>query len=89
MFVTMKRSKQVHLNPSEFVVHSFGGVRETARVLGRSPGSVCKWKTFRNSHGEVGGIPRNLFPLILKKSKDKGLDITLEDLVFGRAVKIS
>lgn len=74
----------MHLTPAEFVIYRFGGVHATARAIGRTPASVCKWQKPRKWKGSKGYIPVEAQKRILKVASDLQLDITLEDLHYGR-----
>ena len=76
----------MHLTPAEYVVHVFQGVRLTARAIGRSPASVSKWSRPRTEKGADGQIPSAAQRRILEIAKKAGLDITPDDLMFGRKV---
>lgn len=75
------------LNPAEYVIQVFGGVRKLARAIGRSPSSVCKWRKPRAEDGCAGHIPSVAQRIILEIAKAKDLDITPNDLAYGRKVK--
>jgi hypothetical protein len=77
----------MHLNPAQYVVKVFGGVRKTAREIGRSPSSVSKWNKPVAAKGLGGEIPRLSQRAVLHVAKIKKLDITAEDIIFGRDVK--
>lgn len=74
-------SKGVYLTPSKYAILMFGGVRPLARLIGVKPNTVCSWQT-RNE----GAIPSSNFRLILDAAKKKGVDLTADDLVFGRTL---
>lgn len=74
------------LSPAEYVIRVFGGVRATARAIGRSPASVSKWRTGRTRRGTGGRVPSVAAAIILGVAKDRGLDITPYDLLCGRPV---
>lgn len=76
-----------HLTPAEYVIRKFGGVRKTAFAIGRDPGSVSKWRLPKEKRGTGGLIPGLAQAAILKAAKEKGLDITADDLIHGRTVK--
>lgn len=72
---------QSHLNPAEYVVMVFGGVRATARILGyASPSTICLWKA------RGGFIPSQARRRILDIAKSQMLDINSEYLDYGRTV---
>ena len=62
------------LTPADVVISHFGGIRPTARVLGKDPATVSRWKH------TTGLIPSNMQAMVLKKAKG---DITAETLVLG------
>lgn len=71
------------LNPAEYVIHIFGGVRATARALNKTPSTISKWQRQNN-----GIIPSSNLQTIIDKAKELNLDITPDDLVYGRAVEV-
>jgi len=72
----------MHLSPAEYVIHVFGGVRATARAVGRYPNAVCRWKK------KSGHIPSAAQRVILSVAKKNNLSITPNDLVYGKEVKM-
>lgn len=75
------------MNPAEYVIHIFGGVRPTARALRRDASGVCRWTKARSRGGRGGNVPSLLQREILALAEKKGLDITPTDLIYGRQVK--
>lgn len=69
----------MHMTPAQYVIHIFKGVRATARAVGRTPSSVSKWQKAR--------IPSGAHRKILDVAKERGLDLTSNDLVYGRTVE--
>lgn len=78
---------QQRMNPAEYVIHVFGGVRATARALDRYPATISKWQNYKNKNGELGQIPSSAQRDILDVAKRDGLPITPEDLIYGRVVQ--
>lgn len=74
------------LTPAEYVIRTFGGIRKTARAIGRAPSTVHAWNLPADRKGMNGGVPRKAQPLVLKAAGDRDLDITPDDLVLGRLV---
>lgn len=74
----------MQLSPAEYVIHIFGGVRATARALNMAPSAISKWQ-----HQSNGVIPSKNMQKILTKAVELQLDITPEDLVVGRSVRLS
>lgn len=64
-----------------------GGVRKTARAIGRDPSAVSKWQKLPDSNGVLGIIPRNAQLEILTYAKKNKLDISANDLILGRNVR--
>jgi hypothetical protein len=77
----------MYYNPAQYVIFIFGGVRAAARALGRHPGAICNWKKARDRGGCGGDVPGPAQKIILTAAKEKGLDITPNDLIFGRRTK--
>jgi len=72
------------ISPAEYVIKALGGVRATARAIGRDPASVVAWKRPRAKKGTDGQIPDKCHHTILKIAQERGLDITPNDLILGR-----
>lgn len=77
----------MHLSPAEYVIHVFGGVRATARALDKYPSTISKWQNRKTEDGLLGQIPGSAQRQILEVAKAKGLDITPQDLIFGKELK--
>ena len=77
----------MRLNPAEYVIHMFDGVRPLARAIKKSPSTVCLWRSNRSrKNGQKGRIPSSSHLPILKQAHINGLDITADDLIYGREV---
>jgi hypothetical protein len=79
--------KGTALNPSQYVIYIFGGVRATARLLDRSPSAVSKWRKSREEGGTGGQIPTLLQKKILEVALQHNWPINPNDLIYGRNVK--
>lgn len=75
-----------HLNPAQYVIKIFGGVKATARAVGRTPGAIIFWKHPKSKGGRGGNVPTIAQRIILKIALRDGLDITPQDLAYGRTV---
>ncbi|MBA3755318.1 MAG: hypothetical protein H0X02_03405 [Nitrosomonas sp.] len=69
------------LSPTEYVIQVFEGVRATAKAIGFDASNISKWRKYRH-----GLIPHAAQIAILKTAKERGLDITGEDLILGRSM---
>lgn len=65
------------VSPAQIVVTAFGGVRAAARVLCVDPSCVSRWQS-------SGLVPTSRQRRILELAWKMGIDITANDLVFGR-----
>ncbi len=71
--------------PADKVIAAFQGVRATARVLGRNPSSVSRWRKSREDGGTGGRVPSNLQEAVLLAARQQGLNLTAEDLIISSA----
>ena len=78
----------MHLSPVAYTVKVFGGTCALARAIGVERWVVAKWKqpagVWRYGEGDLpsGDVCRN----ILRAAKERGLDLTADDLINGREV---
>lgn len=72
------------LTPAEYVISVFGGVRATAKAIGRTPSCITKWKKPKKLKGCGGRVPSIAQGLILTLAVKRNLPITAEDLLCGR-----
>ncbi len=75
----------IYLSAADYVIQVFGGVRATARAIGRAPTTVSKWHN--RKYKNCGKIPTSAMQLILTIAENRGLDITADDLIRGREVR--
>lgn len=82
-------TKSLGLTPAEYCIQVFGGVRALARAIGRTPSCVTRWKRSQaaSSVRQPGDIPNNAQRMILKIAKVRKLDISAEDVIWGRRGK--
>jgi len=71
------------VNPAQYVISEFGGLRETARAIGRHHTSVKQWLETKLNGGKGGLIPSDNHKRILKEAAKRGLDITPDHLIYG------
>jgi hypothetical protein len=74
-------SKGVYLTPSKLVILLFGGVRPLARLLDKKPSSISQWQITAD-----GGVPRKCHVKLLELAKKRSVELSAEDLVFGRTL---
>ena len=75
------------MSPAEYVIALFGGVRPLSRIINKSPSAISMWRKNRRIHSNGKGcIPSSSHLVILKEAKKYKLDITPDDLIYGRKV---
>ena len=77
-----------YLTPAEYVIFVFQGTRALGRAIGRRHQSIALWYDPKNERGSMGLIPTQMQKTILAVAKERGLDVTAEDLIYGREVKV-
>lgn len=77
----------MYLNPAQYVIQMFGSIRKTAKTIGRTRGAVTNWGRPKNKGGNGGDVPGPSQRIILRIAKERGLDITPNDLAYGRNTK--
>lgn len=78
----------VHLTPAEFAIRQFGGAQPLSRIVHQSNLKLAfKWKRSRERGGTGGLIPAKYFAPILDAGKLRGIDITPNDLIYGRSIE--
>lgn len=76
------------LTPAQCVVKAFGGVRPTARALGKVPSAVMWWLAPKSGGKGTGGrVPSKAQQAILALAKRGKVKITAEELVSGKSVR--
>jgi len=73
----------MHLTPADYVIKIFGGVRATARAIGRDPSAISKWRASRRKGGCGGHVPAKAGRTILRIAKRRKLHVSPHDLTYG------
>ena len=69
----------IHITPVELAIDLFGGVRKLARIVGRDPAAVSRWK-------KSGVVPTSIQRKLLEIASERGITITAHDIIFGREI---
>lgn len=77
------KSQEKRIRPADYVIQLFGGVRATARAIGRSHASVILWRHTKAKGGCDGFVPSGAMHIILGLAEERHLNITAEDLLIG------
>lgn len=72
---------RIFLEPIEYVIHVFRGVRATARAIGRDASTISNWRKKPSKC-----IPAAVRRTILEVAKERGLEITSHHLDYGREI---
>lgn len=76
----------MHLNPTQVAILVFGSARRLSLAIGvRSSAPFC-WLEQRQGRNEAGDIPVPRIREILAVAKQKGLELSERDLIYGRDV---
>lgn len=74
-------SEALKKTPADKVIAAFGGVRATARVVGRNPSQVSRWRQARALGGLGGRVPAGVMPAIMAEISGGKVELTAEDLI--------
>ena len=80
---SIKKGRYGHrgkLSPAEYVIHIFGGTRKVARILNLTYAAIWNWK--KND----GIVPGKVQRLLLDAAHKDHLDLTPNDLIYGRKI---
>ncbi len=75
------------LSPAEYVAYIFGSARQASLMLERDESAVSRWNMKSWRGGRDGRVPDTDMVRLLTIAKKRGLDLTAEDLIFGRVLK--
>ena len=75
------------LTPVEVAARAFGSQYKLAKALGVPDRTISHWKRSKDRKGCDGDIPRTYLRKVLTIARTKGLDLTADDLIFGREVQ--
>ena len=74
-------SEALKKTPADKVIAAFGGVRATARAVGRNPSQVSRWRQSRDAGGLGGRVPAGVMPVILREIQGGKLALAVENLI--------
>lgn len=64
-------------NPAALLIDKFGGARSLSRAIKLDHSGILRWR-------ERATVPQRHYKRLLRIAKRRGIDLTLEDLAFGR-----
>lgn len=71
------------MSPAELVIERFDGVCALARLLGKNPSTISRWKTPREDGGTGGLVPSQSQPILLALAKELGVQLSPTELLTG------
>lgn len=71
------------MTPAELVINRFGGVRKLARLLGKDPSTIHRWKQPKERGGLDGRVPSSQQVKLLDLARAQGVALTAGELVVG------
>lgn len=74
------RSPEIAVSQAQIVIRKFGGVGAMSAATGFSVNSIYKWTYAKEKGGTGGVIPGDKLPVVLGVARDRGIDITVDDL---------
>lgn len=80
---------QRYLTPAEIAIKLFGGARPLSRSICHNDEVAFRWKRIKseNGNGCGGQIPVKYIKRILEVARERGIDLTPNDLVMGRTIE--
>lgn len=71
------------MTPADIVISRFGGVRPLARLLGKDPSTIHRWRQPSSKGGLDGRVPSAVQVQLLDLAKAQGVELTPAELVVG------
>jgi transposase-like protein len=73
------------MTPADIVISRFQGVRPLARLLGKDPSTIHRWRKPAAKGGLNGRVPSAAQVRLLELAKERGVALTAEELINGSA----
>lgn len=74
------------LRPADIVISRFDGVRPLARLLGKDPSTIHRWRMPAAKGGLDGRVPSQVQVRLLELAKEHGVELTADELISGSGV---
>lgn len=71
------------MRPADIVISRFQGVRPLARLLGKDPSTIHRWRMPAAKGGLDGRVPSQVQVRLLELAKEHGVDLTADELISG------
>lgn len=73
------------MTPADIVIAKFEGVRPLARLLGKDPSTIHRWKMPASKGGLDGRVPSSVQLRLLELARERGIALTADELINGKA----
>jgi transposase-like protein len=71
------------MRPADIVIFRFGGVRALARLLGKDPSTIHRWRMPADKGGLAGRVPSMSQARLLELAQEHGIALTADELIAG------
>lgn len=71
------------MTPADIVIARFEGVRPLARLLGKDPSTIHRWRMPAAKGGLDGRVPSSAQVRLLDLAKERGISLSASDLITG------
>lgn len=75
------------MTPADIVITRFEGVRSLARLLGKDPSTIHRWRMPAAKGGLDGRVPSVAQLRLLALAKELGVALTADELINGAVTK--
>lgn len=71
------------MTPADIVIARFNGVRPLARLLGKDPSTIHRWRMPAAKGGLDGRVPSAAQVRLLALAAEKGVPLSADELISG------
>lgn len=71
------------MTPADIVISRFDGVRPLARLLGKDPSTIHRWRMPASKGGLEGRVPSAVQSKLMDLARERGIALTADELIIG------
>ena len=71
------------MSPADIVIARFDGVRPLARLLGKDPSTIHRWRMPAAKGGLDGRVPSVVQVRLMDLARERGVALTADELING------
>jgi len=71
------------MTPADIVISRFEGVRPLARILGKNPSTIHRWRMPAAKGGLDGRVPSAVQARLMEIARERGVALSAEELING------